>query len=88
MKSAMTMRLSLSTSVYTRVQSAGYAHPLSWTEWGELASSAPIFFRISEGPAPEGLNEAGEWWLELLTQLCRLLPTNQSNNASGYTRTG
>ncbi len=45
----------------------GYAHPLSWTEWGELAQSAPIFFQISEGPAPEGLNEAGDWWLELLT---------------------
>jgi branched-chain amino acid transport system substrate-binding protein len=52
----------------------GYAHPLSWTEWGELASSAPIFFRISEGPAPEGLNEAGDWWLELLTQSESLTP--------------
>jgi branched-chain amino acid transport system substrate-binding protein len=52
----------------------GYAHPLSWTEWGELASSAPIFFRISAGPAPEGLNEAGEWWLELLTQSAPLTP--------------
>jgi branched-chain amino acid transport system substrate-binding protein len=52
----------------------GYAHPLSWTEWGELASSAPIFFRISEGPAPEGLNEAGDWWLELLTQSETLTP--------------
>ena len=52
----------------------GYAHPLTWTEWGELASSAPIFFRISEGPAPEGLNEAGDWWLELLTQSATLTP--------------
>jgi branched-chain amino acid transport system substrate-binding protein len=52
----------------------GYAHPLSWTEWGELASSAPIFFRISEGPAPEGLNEAGDWWLELLTHSTALTP--------------
>ena len=52
----------------------GYAHPLSWTEWGELASSAPIFFRISEGPAPEGLNEAGDWWLELLSQSETLTP--------------
>jgi branched-chain amino acid transport system substrate-binding protein len=46
----------------------GYAHPMSWTEWGELAEAQPIFFRITEGPAPEGLNEAGDWWLELLTQ--------------------
>jgi branched-chain amino acid transport system substrate-binding protein len=52
----------------------GYAHPLSWTEWGELASSAPIFFRISEGPAPEGLNEAGDWWLELLSHSSTLTP--------------
>ena len=42
----------------------GYAHPVSWTEWGELASSAPTVNTISEGPAPEGLNEAGEWWVE------------------------
>jgi hypothetical protein len=52
----------------------GYAHPLSWTEWGELAQSAPIFFQISEGPAPEGLNEAGDWWLELLTHSAPLEP--------------
>jgi branched-chain amino acid transport system substrate-binding protein len=52
----------------------GYAHPLSWTEWGELAESAPIFFMISEGPAPEGLNEAGDWWLELLTHSEPLTP--------------
>jgi len=52
----------------------GYAHPLSWTEWGELAESAPIFFQISEGPAPEGLNKAGDWWLTLLTQSSPLQP--------------
>jgi branched-chain amino acid transport system substrate-binding protein len=52
----------------------GYAHPLSWTEWGELAESAPIFFQISAGPAPEGLNEAGDWWLELLTHSAPLTP--------------
>lgn len=45
----------------------GYAHTVSWTEWGELAESRPIFTIISEGPAPEGLNEAGDWWFELLT---------------------
>jgi branched-chain amino acid transport system substrate-binding protein len=52
----------------------GYAHPLSWTEWGELAESAPIFFQINEGPAPEGLNEAGDWWLALLTHSAPLPP--------------
>jgi branched-chain amino acid transport system substrate-binding protein len=52
----------------------GYAHPLSWTEWGELAKAQPIFTIISEGPAPEGLNEAGDWWFELLTQSDPLEP--------------
>ncbi len=52
----------------------GYAHPLSWTEWGELAESAPIFFQITEGPAPDGLNEAGDWWLELLSHSAPLPP--------------
>jgi branched-chain amino acid transport system substrate-binding protein len=52
----------------------GYAHPLSWTEWGELAESRPIFTRISAGPAPEGLNEAGDWWFELLTHSAPLKP--------------
>lgn len=46
----------------------GYAHPLSWTEWGELASSAPVVNQIIEGPAPEGLNEAGTWWIEVVSQ--------------------
>jgi branched-chain amino acid transport system substrate-binding protein len=52
----------------------GYAHPLSWTEWGELSQSQPIFTIISEGPAPEGLNEAGDWWFELLSQSDPLEP--------------
>lgn len=46
----------------------GYAHPVSWTEWGELATSQPVLTQISEGPAPEGVNEAGEWWFEKLSQ--------------------
>ena len=52
----------------------GYAHTVSWTEWGELAESRPIFFMISEGPAPEGLNEAGDWWFEFLTHSDPLEP--------------
>jgi branched-chain amino acid transport system substrate-binding protein len=52
----------------------GYAHPLSWTEWGELAESAPIFFQISQGPAPDGVNEAGDWWLTLLSHSEPLTP--------------
>ena len=46
----------------------GYAYTMSWTEWGEQAAAQPIFFGITEGPAPEGLNEAGDWWIEVLSQ--------------------
>ena len=46
----------------------GYAHPLSWTEWGELAEAQPMFWQVTAGPAPEGLNEAGDWWVEVLSQ--------------------
>jgi branched-chain amino acid transport system substrate-binding protein len=52
----------------------GYAHPLAWTEWGELSQSQPIFFQISEGPAPEGLNDAGDWWIDVLSQSDTLEP--------------
>jgi hypothetical protein len=52
----------------------GYAHPVSWTEWGELASSAPTVNTIGEGPAPEGLNDAGAWWVVKLTQSETLEP--------------
>jgi len=52
----------------------GYAHPLSWTDWGELAEAQPIFFGITAGPAPEGLNEAGDWWVEVLSQSDPLEP--------------
>ena len=52
----------------------GYAHPLSWTEWGELAEAAPLFYVLGEGPAPEGLNETGTWFPELLNQTEPLTP--------------
>lgn len=50
----------------------GYAHTLSWTEWGEIAEAQPIFFQITEGGSP--LNEAGDWWIEVLTQSDPLEP--------------
>lgn len=50
----------------------GYAHPVSWTEWGELAESQPTFFQIVEGGSP--LNEAGDWWIEVLSQSDPLEP--------------
>ncbi len=52
----------------------GYAHTMSWTEWGELAAAQPIFTLVNAGPAPEGLNEAGEWWFDLLVHSDPLEP--------------
>ena len=45
----------------------GMAYPLSWTEWGELASAQMLLVEVGAGPPPEGLNEAGEWWPERLS---------------------
>lgn len=44
----------------------GYPFELSWTEWGEIAAAQPLFSVIGAGPAPEGVNEAGEWYPETL----------------------
>ena len=44
----------------------GYAFEVSWTEWGELAAAQPIMSVIGPGPAPDGVNEAGEWYPETL----------------------
>jgi branched-chain amino acid transport system substrate-binding protein len=44
----------------------GYPWEMSWTEWGELDNAQPLFSVIGAGPAPEGLNEDGEWWPETL----------------------
>jgi branched-chain amino acid transport system substrate-binding protein len=52
----------------------GYAHEMSWTEWGELAAAQPMLYIVNEGPAPEGVHEAGDWWLELLVQSDPLEP--------------
>jgi branched-chain amino acid transport system substrate-binding protein len=52
----------------------GYAHEVSWTEWGELAAAQPILYVVSEGPAPEGVSEAGDWWLEQLVHSDPLEP--------------
>jgi hypothetical protein len=41
---------------------------MGWTEWGELATAQPIFSVISEGPAPEGVNEGGTWYPQTLAQ--------------------
>ncbi len=44
----------------------GYPFEMGWTEWGELATAQPLFAVIGEGPAPEGVNEAGTWYPETL----------------------
>ncbi len=44
----------------------GMAYPLSWTEWGELAEAQMLLVEVGPGPAPEGLNAAGDWWPEKL----------------------
>lgn len=44
----------------------GYAHELSWTEWGEIAAAQPKLYLVVEGPAPEGVSDTPEWWLEEL----------------------
>lgn len=40
----------------------GMAYDLAWTEWGELTGSTQLLVEVGEGPAPEGLNAAGDWW--------------------------
>ncbi len=52
----------------------GYAFTVSWTEWGELAEARPLFTRITATGAPEGLNDAGDWWFELLVHSDPLEP--------------
>jgi branched-chain amino acid transport system substrate-binding protein len=44
----------------------GYPFEMGWTEWGELATAQPLFSIVGEGPAPEGVNEAGDWYPETL----------------------
>ena len=52
----------------------GYAFELAWTEWGELAAAAPLFSVVGEGPAPEGVNEAGDWYPQTLIRPEPLAP--------------
>jgi len=54
--------------------SPGMAYPLEWTEWGELASAQMLLVEVGPGPAPDGLNEAGDWWPERLFLSEKLTP--------------
>src|SRR5919197_2690160 len=41
----------------------GYAFPLKWTAWGELAAPRIAFDVLTKGPTPQaGLNTGGDWW--------------------------
>lgn len=40
----------------------GYAFPLRWTAWGELAAAQIAFDVIGPGPAPQGVNKVGDWY--------------------------
>lgn len=44
----------------------GYAFDMAWTEWGEFANAQISVVILSEGPAPEGTNTGGDWWVETL----------------------
>jgi branched-chain amino acid transport system substrate-binding protein len=44
----------------------GYSFQMGWTEWGELATAQPLFSILGAGPAPEGVNEDGDWYPETL----------------------
>jgi branched-chain amino acid transport system substrate-binding protein len=44
----------------------GYSFQMRWTEWGELAGAQIAFDLIDRGPAPQGVNQAGTWYLDRL----------------------
>jgi branched-chain amino acid transport system substrate-binding protein len=44
----------------------GYAFPLKWTSWGELADATLAIDELTTGPAPAGLNTGGTWYLKQL----------------------
>lgn len=56
----------------------GYAWEMGWTEWGEMTDAAPIFTVLGPGPAPEGVNEAGDWYPETLIRPAPLTPYEPS----------
>lgn len=44
----------------------GYAFPMSWTEWGEMAEATPPISIVREQSPPEGVNPGAEWYMETL----------------------
>lgn len=56
----------------------GHAYQMSYTEWGEMATATPIFSILGAGPAPAGINEAGDWYPEVLYKTEPLTPYEPS----------
>jgi branched-chain amino acid transport system substrate-binding protein len=57
----------------------GYAFPLTWTAWGELARATVQFAVLTRGPAPDnGLNTGGTWWPRVLFKSQPLAPYRPS----------
>jgi branched-chain amino acid transport system substrate-binding protein len=57
----------------------GYAFPLKWTAWGEIASPRIAFDILTKGPAPDsGLNTGGTWWPRELFRSKPLTPYKPS----------
>jgi branched-chain amino acid transport system substrate-binding protein len=57
----------------------GYAFPLKWTAWGELAAPRIAFDILTKGPTPQaGLNTGGDWWPRELSLSKPLTPYRPS----------
>lgn len=57
----------------------GYAFPLKWTAWGELAAPTPFLTILTKGPPPEaGLNKGADWWPRNLAKSKPLTPYRPS----------
>jgi branched-chain amino acid transport system substrate-binding protein len=44
----------------------GFAYPLAWTSWGELSHARLAITLLTKGPAPQGTNTGGTWYLKQL----------------------
>jgi branched-chain amino acid transport system substrate-binding protein len=58
----------------------GYAFPLKWTAWGEIAGPTVQFAVLTKGPPPgPGLNTGGSWWPRVLFKSQPLTPYRPSS---------
>jgi branched-chain amino acid transport system substrate-binding protein len=52
----------------------GFAYPLAWTSWGELSQARMAIDLLTTGPAPQGVNTGGTWYLKQLLLSSPLTP--------------